>query len=332
MAIKTLQLMYPRQVDDYRRITKKMLKEIVANSSGAHRYPVAVGHNKPMGYWGDDAEADGRLFNLRLTDDFKLLGDVELQPEIDKNYEAGKYVGWSLGIVPSKKLGTYIDHLALLGSVGAAFKDLEDVTGKTNFSVVDVQDNNATVVCFGETPAQNKTVWCVRSEQTKQEAFKDAPTGGKDTMSQELKDQIAAQKAEIEAFRAQKAELETFRAENAELRAQVEARIAMEKTNRVNEFTAVKESVLTAAKGKGLSEQVRDLLSSAIDAQSEAFASGLVKRDLFDALLQTFGELSPKVQPGEAGNEGADESSKPIKFSGKEAVNCLFGSQEVNHG
>ena len=159
MVKRIFELLYPRIVDDKRTITLAMLKQIVRNASIKSRFPVAIGHNASMKYWDDDTPAEGAVTNLRIRDEDKmLLGDVELQPEAEKLYAAGKIVGWSVGIIPSKKLGFSLDHLALLGTVGAAFKDLTATPIKLNAknqtrNYAEIKRGDAELLLFRSIPA-----------------------------------------------------------------------------------------------------------------------------------------------------------------------------------
>jgi len=332
MPTRTFELIYPKKVDSHRNVTEKMIDEIIKNDNAKSRYPVAIGHNAAMGWSanGDADKAAGRFSNLRKDESGMLLGDVSLQPEVDKEFENGAYPGWSVGIYTvtnvdddkdDANLGWHMDHLALLGSVGAAFKDLQEVKS-TAFSIVDESPQGMTVECFASDPNKNKTLWllqCVPRQPITNEkpaALFSADHGGKNEM-------------DAKEFEVYKAEQESKMAElltsNEQLKADNKARLNAETDRRIVEFSNVKGVMLKAAADKGVTEPVRTALSKALDSYDAHYAGGVVSKDLFDAITAVLTELKPKVSPGEIFNDEVDDTFvQKQSFSRDEAVGNLI--------
>jgi hypothetical protein len=333
MPTRTFQLIYPKKVDSHRKVTEKMIDEIIENDAGDFRYPVAIGHDAAMGWGmsGDAGAAAGRFNNLRKDDNGMLLGDVTLQPETDEAFSNGEYPGWSVGIYnviedreaeePEDNLGWHMDHLALLGSVGAAFKDLQEVTGG-NFSILNQSAHGMEIECFNADRTNKKTMWllqCVPMQPATVEtpaALSSAPDIGVKEMDPK----------EFEAYKAEQEEkLATLQADNAKLKADNEARLKAETDRRTAEFTGVKTTLLKATADKGVTEPARTALSTALDAYDAHYASGIVSKELFDALTDVFGQLKSKLEPGELPehNDEADEFVQKQTFNSGEAMDAL---------
>jgi hypothetical protein len=324
MKQRIFQLLYPKKVDDRREITAKMIDEIIKNSSEASRFPVAIGHINAMGFWEDDKPAAGQFGNLTKDEDGFLLGQIKLQPEVDEAYKAGKYPGWSVGIFKTEKDGWQMDHLALLGSVGAAFKDLQEVDSKA-FSIVEHSGHGMTVECFSA-DNEKKTLWLVQSTpkpttEVEQPAvnFKSEPqsNGGHEDMDPK---ELEAYKAETDRKMAE------LRADNEKLKADNEARLKAETARLTAEFKGVKDTLLKAAADKGVTETARGELSTALDAYNAHYESGIVSRELFDAMTKVISELKPKLQPGEITDTPDEDFELKSSWSGKEAVDALTES------
>lgn len=319
MPIRTFQLIYPKQVDDKRAVTDSMLDQIVANSAGS-RFPVAIGHDAAMGYFGDDTPAAGRFNNIRRDEDGVLLGDVSLRSEVEKDFDDGAYPGWSLGIYPTKKDGWQLDHLALLGSVGAAFKDLQEVKG-SNFSILDQSAHCVEIECFNADKTDKKTLWllqCVPKQpatvETPAASFSAPPNGGNEMDVKEFE----AYKAEQERAMAQ------LRADNDKLKADNEARHKAEIDRRAAEFSGIKETLVRAAAEKGVNEPARTALSEALNAYDAHYAGGVISRELFDAMAKVLEGLKPKVDSEDLYDlDDTDEFVQKQKFSAAEAIDAL---------
>jgi hypothetical protein len=285
--------MYPKTVDDQRRITASMLAQMVKNYSSKTKYPVAVGHDAALGYWSDATKAAGSLTNLRVREsDDTLLGDVDLRGEVDNDYKDNAYPGWSLGIFKTKKRGWEVDHLALLGSVGAAFKDLEETH---NFSArVNTRDYAEVKV------SEDKTILMFRA----------TPRKGDSEMNEEEKKAFEALKAENEKLKKDLEEFATAR-ENAKR----------------EEFASITEALKKSAEAKGLNEDVRKSMFENIASLEDAFVSGAVNKGVFDSFAAVIDAHVAPVKPGEVTDpQGEDvETEKPKEtFSGREAVDCLY--------
>lgn len=318
--------MYPKKVDDKREITDQHINEIIENSSDGARYPVAIGHLAALGVFDDSKPAAGRFTNLRRSESGALIGDVQLREEVEKDFKDGAYPGWSVGIVNHKNNGGWhMDHLALLGSVSAAFKDLQEIDPQA-FSFIQHNDGTGTIECFNSDGEKDREIWLVQSTpEIKQPAvnFRARPqtNGGQEVMElKELQDKMAAQNDELAQLRADKEALE------AEKTALMKA-----KTDRlIEEFKGIKGEIINAAKDKGVTETARDELLKALDAYDAHYAGGIVSRELFDSLKKVISELKPKVAPGEMTDpDGDDDFELKSKFSGREAVNALYGNPEA---
>lgn len=317
MPKRTFQLLYPKKIDDEREVTVQDIDEILKNTSSESRYSVSLGHARALGFFDDHHEAAGTMTNLRKDEDNTLLGDVDLQPEVDEAYKTGKYPGWSVGITPPGSDGRKMDHLALLGSVGAAFKDLQELGGDA-FSIHSESAQGMTIECF----ESKKTLWLLQSTPKGPEIPKAAAPSkpsnkGDQKMSQELKDTIAAQKTE----------LETFRADNDRLKADAQTRADAEATRRGEQFATIKVDLVKAAADKGVTEPARDEFKAALDAYDVHYAAGIVSPELFAAMTKVISELKPKVDPGElpAGDPDADDDFVPkTNFSAAEATAAIL--------
>jgi len=317
---RTLQLLYPKQVDDKRKITAKMIDEIINNSGQGSRFPVAVGHLAAMGWFDDSKPAAGRFDNLRKDQDGFLLADVNLKPEVDDAYKAGDFPGWSVGIFKTEKDGWQMDHLALLGSVGAAFKDLQEVDSQA-FSIVEHSGHSMTVECFSANNEDKKTLWLVQSAP--KPAKVEQPAVNLKSEPQEKKGHEMDPK-DFEAFKAeQDQKMAELRADNEKLKADNEARKTAEVQRLSSEFKSLKEMILNAAAEKGVTETARATLSTALDAYDAHYQGGIVNRELFDALTGVFKELKPRIQPGELTETPEDDFKLKSQWSGNEAIDAL---------
>lgn len=327
MTKRVFQLLYPKQVDNVRKITDKMIDEIISNSSNVARYPVALGHAAAMGFFNDSLPAAGTLNNLRKDDEGCLIGDVSLQPEVDEAYKTGKYPGWSVGIYKTDKDGWLMDHLAMLGSVGAAFKDLQEIDSKA-FSIIEQSGQGMTIDCFNA-DNEKKTLWLVQSTP-KPPAQVEQPTVNFKSEPQETKGHemdpkdFEAYKAKQEALQAeQNTIMAQLRADNETLKADNDARKRAETARLTAEFKGIKDSLLKAAADKGVTETARAELSAALDAYDSHFVGGVVSSELFNALVKVFTELKPKVAPGEITDPADDDFQLKSNWTGKEAINAL---------
>jgi len=293
MTTRTFELMYPKTVDDERRITASMLAQMVANYSDKTKYPVALGHDAAVGWWGDDIKAAGNLTNLRVReDDGMLLGDVDLRGDTDKDYKDGAYPGWSLGIFKTKKRGWEVDHLALLGSRGAAFKDLKETNNFSiqantrNFAQVKVSDDK-TILMFRATP----------------------------------------RKGDSEMNETEKAAFEALKAENEKLKKELEEFATARENAKREEFASITEALKKSAEAKGISEDVRKGVFENVAKLEDAFVSGSVDKGIFDSFAAVIDASALPVKPGEITDpQGTDDKTEKPKetFSGSEAVDCLF--------
>lgn len=327
MTIRTFELIYPKQIDDKRKITAKMIDEIIANSVD-ELYPVSIGHDAAMGYFGDDKPAAGRFNGLKKDENGMLLGDVALRSEADKDFKDGAYPGWSVGIFQTKKDGWKMDHLALLGSVGAAFKDLKEVN--TNFSIIDQSEHCMEIECFNADKSENKTLWllqCVPKQpatvETPAASFSAPDEGDQDMDAKEFE----AYKAKQEKEKAERdRQFAALQADNEKLKADNQARLDAEINRRNAEFTGIKEGILKAAADKGVNEPTREALSAALAGYDAHYGGGVVSKELFDAFKNVLEGLKPKVDPGELSehDEADDEFVPKQKFSGREAVDHLL--------
>jgi hypothetical protein len=296
-----------------------MLNELVRNSSADSRYPVSIGHDAAA-FLIDDRPAAGTLTNLRINDAGVLLGDVDLQPEADKDFDAGLYPGWSVGMIPSVKNGFMFDHVALLGSAGAAFKDLREVAD-SKFSVIEQSEGSA----YLHFEQEKKSLLMF---STFASAAVDEPSEIEERNDEMKTDEVEKMKedhaAEIERFRARTEALETEAKERAE----------KDEARRREEFKSVKDSVLLSAKKKGVTETARKELEEALDGVSDLFASGAIGVRVFGAFSAALDELKPKVEPGTKTSEPGDDEIEihgddgDVKFTSKEATNMLFGVAE----
>ena len=317
MVKRTLQLLYPKKVDNKREVTSSMIDEIVRNSSDKFRYPVSIGHAAAVGgmFVKDDTPAAGRGMNLRKDVEGTLIGDFEFQPDIEEAFKSHKYPGWSVGIQPTPE-GFVMDHLALLGSRGAAFKDLQEVEG-CNFSVTDRGEQSAVIQCFS---ADNeKTLWLLQStpKPPRQVDIPVAsPPRGENPMSDEkLKMELAAKIAEIETFRVEKEALQTQLAETLKL----------ESERRIIQFSSCKSALVKVAQDKGVTAPLREKLEKALKPYGELFASGGVGVELFEVITEMFSELNPKVVPGDNDDDdGEDDFIPQTNFSSKQATDSAF--------
>ena len=338
MTLRTFELLYPKRVDTYRVVTEKMIDEIVANSNVNTRYPVAIGHDAAIGYSqnGDASPAAGVFRNLRKSDNGFLIGDVDLQPEVEEQYKKGVYPGWSVGIfrVEGDKNkeeidpGWQMDHLALLGSVGAAFKDLQEVESQ-RFSLVNKEENACTVECFNGFGKKNKTMWLIQSTNkavTFEQSQPPDNDGGKETMDKEIQEKMTAQEMELSQLRADR---EALKAEKEALAADKEALLKAKADSMAEEFKGIKCEILKQAADKGVTEPAREGLRTALDACDAHYSNGVVTRELFEAFTKVLGELKPKIEPGEATYSENDAFELKQKFSGREAVSALYSNPEA---
>lgn len=322
MKIRTFQLLYPKKVDDRREITEKMIDEIVTNSGEGTRFPVSLGHFDAVGFFDDSKPAAGKILNLRKDENGSLLSDVQLRNHVDAEYEDGAYPGWSVGIFKTKAQGWQMDHLALLGSVGAAFKDLQEIDTKA-FSVVDQSEHSMTVNCFSAEGDSEKTLWLVQSTPKEPTAIETpcafssvSDNGGKKEMDSK---EFAAQMAKSAET------IEELQAANAQLKADTQVQAKIETDRRVAEFAGIKIDLLAAAAAKGVAKPAREMLSAALDGYDTHYAGGVVSKELFAAVTQVLSELKPKVEPGEAHDENeADEFVLQTKFTSDQAINALI--------
>ncbi len=102
-----------------KEITSEMLDEIVKNFQG--RVPVTPGHEfadySPALAWVEKVWRDGSSLYGEINPTF-LLHDL---------FELGLYGNWSVGIKHDPDKGYYLHHVALLGAMPPAIKDLQVV-------------------------------------------------------------------------------------------------------------------------------------------------------------------------------------------------------------
>ena len=84
--------------------------------------PVALGHSL-----ADFMPAFGWVKALK-TEGETLYGDVELLPPLDEAYENGFFKRWSVGVRINEEGKKYLHHLAFLGAMPPAIKDLKPVS------------------------------------------------------------------------------------------------------------------------------------------------------------------------------------------------------------
>jgi len=95
-------------------------QEIVETFKG--EVPVALGHSL-----ADFMPAFGWVKALK-TEGETLYGDVELLPPLDEAYENGFFKKWSIGVRVNDEGKKYLHHLAFLGAMPPAIKDLKPVS------------------------------------------------------------------------------------------------------------------------------------------------------------------------------------------------------------
>lgn len=111
---------------DGREITLQDLRDVYETFDG--KGPVSLGHQMTKADWWPSW---GNVEVLYLVEDPDgvnaiLEGDVSMFEEIAQAIDEGFYPGWSLSIPPRAEDGRrYLHHLALLGSVPPAIRDLE---------------------------------------------------------------------------------------------------------------------------------------------------------------------------------------------------------------
>lgn len=325
MAKHALQLLYPKRVDDNREITAKMLDEIIRNSNGAMRFPVAIGHDMAGGYPTDDIPAAGIMTDLRLEGQY-LVGDVELQPDVEKDFQSKKYPGWSVGIVNSDALGWEMDHLALLGARGAAFKDLLESGEGATFSTQLKSSNGKNVICFGSDP--NKKSWMVLSTSEPKEIIKPAAIEPAQNYQGDPNMDLEAKKKQ-ELLAKQNEELAK---QNKELQEKFAQQEKFARDGRVQEFASIKSNVIKSLADAGASKDVAEKFAATLDGATELYADQKITREMFDAFSAVVADVKSKPAPGRHTDADDDDDGWKDKkqFSAKRPLTRFTSRFERN--
>ena len=112
---------------DGNSITKQDLKDVVETFDG--KVPISLGHymTKRDDWW----PSWGNVDTIMLSEDpngtdATLIGDISIRPELADSLLSGYYPGWSVSIPPRAADGKrYLHHLAFLGAVPPAIRDLK---------------------------------------------------------------------------------------------------------------------------------------------------------------------------------------------------------------
>lgn len=110
---------------DGNSITKQDLKDVVDTFDG--KAPISLGHymTRREDWW----PSWGNVNSLMLTEDgdnATLIGDISIKPELADALLSGYYPGWSVSIPARAADGKrYLHHLAFLGAVPPAIRDLK---------------------------------------------------------------------------------------------------------------------------------------------------------------------------------------------------------------
>lgn len=199
-----------------KKLTKSMINDAAGNF--ADPVPVIVGHESA--FWSDAAPAVGWIEGVEVKGN-TLIGDVRLNAEGQKLWDAKSFRTWSVGLAKTDDSSPWeLAHLALLGATNPAVKGLK-------------------VLEFSEGQPKHRMAFINFSESEE------------DTMDiEKLKEEFAAKEA---ALKAEFAAKET--AKDAELLALKTEKAAVEKAA----FSAKVESVFKSAEGKAPAEKVNEI-------------------------------------------------------------------------
>lgn len=338
---RTFELLYPRLLSDSRQITKDDIDQIVKTSKKKDKYPVAIGHMAAMGYFDDTTEAAGVVTNLKKTEKDKLIGDVDLNEDVETAYKAGKYISWSAGIRRPRVRGEEgvsfgpweFGHLALLGSTEAAFKDLVELNTKKDFSV-----NFAA----NSPEAPGETLFFANSDDYENVFFTVSQIGGQDNVelgasadtdtdtdtdienneNESDQDTLLKQKQGAKEME----ENEALQAENKNLQERIEAMEKKERDARQETFSATVENTVKRMKNLGVATDLVETFSATVNGLSEQFVSGAVPVAIFSNFCDILENCKPKVTPGSEQDLENEESEFALgkQFSGREAVNTII--------
>jgi hypothetical protein len=106
-------------------LTDEILAEVAASGAGHKRIPIVFGHdlNDRNPKWGD-------ISNLRFEPPF-LVGEARMHDELDKAFTSGLYDNWSVGLCKDAGGKWYLHHLAILGEMPPAIKELQEIIKDT---------------------------------------------------------------------------------------------------------------------------------------------------------------------------------------------------------
>lgn len=112
---------------DGNSITKQDLKDVVETFDG--KVPISLGHymTKRDDWWPSWGNVDSIMLSEDPNGtDATLIGDISIRPELADALLSGYYPGWSVSIPPRAADGKrYLHHLAFLGAVPPAIRDLK---------------------------------------------------------------------------------------------------------------------------------------------------------------------------------------------------------------
>ncbi len=271
------------------RVTEQDLVEITQTFSGSS--PVTIGHKL-----ADWMPAFGRVSSVSYDRNRKTLkGVVELSDLLAEAYDAGLYSSWSIGAPRRAADGKRVlHHLAFLGAVPAAVKNLKDL-GAVNLSDFDPEE-----VIVNST--QEEEGMTLEELQAKYEAEKQA---------REAAEQRADAAEQKLSSGASGVELSDVEKENAELKKKVAA------TRR--------EKLLEAAKGKVPKDRESDLVALAdriaADTETIELSDGDGKKeevDSVDLLTRIFQAMAGPVKEGELDLSDEEGEAQVSAFSGLE--------------
>ena len=141
---KTLTLARPGTYgsrENSKTVTEEDLKEIAESYTPGDSVPVTITENgHPEN--GANFPKLGDVTNVYYDEETKeLRGDVEMNEALAKAFEDGFYDSWSIGAKTNPDGKLYLHHLAFLGEIPPAIKDLrEKIKDSLNLDFADSQE------------------------------------------------------------------------------------------------------------------------------------------------------------------------------------------------
>lgn len=324
MTTHILELAYPRNFHDGRNITDQVLDEIVKSDTKNTIYPVSLGHFSTVGFFGDGTPAAGTLSSLFRDDNGKLIGKVNLTEEVEADYQAGKYPGWSIGIsrteIPSKDNTAdpeftpwSMAHLAMLGAVPAAFKDVKEIKNHSNgdgeMKSMRRDDTEYMFFTMAGLPVEPKpTANQVTGKQAEKKMEVDLLK-----QNQEMGDRLAALEKE-------KANFAAMQKENNALSTRLETFEKREADRKALAFSDGVTRTVEAMAKLGVTETTQKAFSEAM----ETFKSHDMNA-LFSVLNSLCSEVRPSVPGGQFHSDSEPKTKSLESYSSAEMTSAFDG-------